>query len=75
MEADETSDTRGLKCPMPLLEMSTKIKEMRSGQVLEVWVDDPAFEPDVIAWCKLMRCKLLEVKKEGNIIKAYIKKS
>lgn len=49
--ADQTLDCKGLVCPMPIVKITKKTKEMSSGQTLEVLANDKAFEPDVNAWC------------------------
>ena len=40
MKADVQVDCVGLFCPMPIVNTAKKIKEMKSGQVLEVIADD-----------------------------------
>ena len=49
--ADHFLDCKGLVCPMPIVKITKKTKEMSSGQTLEVLANDKAFEPDVNAWC------------------------
>ena len=50
--ADKTLDCKGMVCPMPIVKTSKAIKEMSSGQNLEVLSTDKAFEADIQAWCK-----------------------
>ncbi|MCX6011931.1 MAG: sulfurtransferase TusA family protein [Chloroflexi bacterium] len=40
MKADHKLDCVGLYCPMPIVETSKKMKEVKSGEVLEVTADD-----------------------------------
>lgn len=47
---DETLDTRGLACPMPLLKTKKTLKGMKSNQVLEVIGDDPGSKNDIPSW-------------------------
>jgi tRNA 2-thiouridine synthesizing protein A len=49
--ADQTLDCKGMVCPMPIVKITKKTKEMPSGQTLEVLASDRAFEPDIKAWC------------------------
>ena len=49
--ADQTLDCQGLVCPMPIVKITKKTKEMSSGQTMEIFANDKAFEPDVNAWC------------------------
>lgn len=48
--ADRVLDCKKLNCPMPIVKISREIKQMNSGQTLEVQATDPAFEADVRAW-------------------------
>lgn len=43
-----------------------KLKEINSGQVLEVRVDDPAAREDIEAWCRLSGNTLLNLRLEGD---------
>jgi tRNA 2-thiouridine synthesizing protein A len=56
LKSDTTSsreqlDCRGLTCPMPIVKLAQKAKEMGSGQ-LEVHADDMAFPADLKVWCE-----------------------
>jgi len=44
-------DFSGLKCPIPVVRLSKLIKEMAPGEEVEITADDPAFCPDIKAWC------------------------
>jgi len=59
---------------MPILKIAKIIKEIPSGEILEVIADDPGFKPDVTAWCSQSKNELVELKEEGKILKAYIRK-
>ncbi len=67
-------DLRGLKCPVPVLRMSSFLmkKEVNAGDVLEVWADCPTFETDVKKWCSDFKKVLLKVQTEGDIKKVQI---
>lgn len=53
-------DCRGLKCPMPLVRVSGRLKEMEVGEALKVTADDLAFCPDIKAWTELTGHSLIE---------------
>jgi len=74
MQPSKTFDAQGLRCPMPILKIAKIIKEIPSGEILEVIADDPGFKPDVTAWCSQSKNELVELKEEGKILKAYIRK-
>ena len=61
----ETLDCKGLMCPMPIVKLSKAMKVLNPGETLEVIGDDPAFGPDVRAWCAKMNAPLLSVTQQG----------
>jgi tRNA 2-thiouridine synthesizing protein A len=48
-----TIDALGRKCPIPIIMLAERIREVPIGQVVAVLADDPAAESDVPAWCML----------------------
>jgi len=50
IKPDQTLDTRGLACPMPLLKTKKTLKGMESSQILEVIGDDPGSKNDIPDW-------------------------
>jgi len=49
---DETIlDTRGLKCPLPVLKARKRLKSMAKGEVLRVQADDPVAIVDFPHFC------------------------
>lgn len=71
---DKTLDVVGMKCPRPLFEIIKEIKAMQSGQILEVIADDPAFKPDIEAWCMQTGNVLQRLTRVGNTIIVNIQK-
>jgi TusA-related sulfurtransferase len=45
-------DTRGMKCPMPIIKLSAELKKLPVGAELTVVADDKGFPPDLRAWCQ-----------------------
>ena len=74
MKADSSLDCVGLYCPMPIVKTAQKIKELKTGQVLEVVADDKGIKQDIPAWCKATGHEFLGVEEEGGEIKVYVKK-
>ena len=72
--ADKTLMTLGMKCPKPLFEVSRSMKTLAVDDVLEVIADDPAFRPDIEAWCRRTAHSLLELRSDGPRLIARIKK-
>ena len=75
MEADATVDCVGLYCPMPIALMSKKIKELKTGQVVEVLADDPGIKEDLPAWCKATGNEFLGLEEENGKYRGFVKKT
>ncbi len=73
MQKDTTLDARGLMCPMPIVNLAKKVKEMKSGQVLELLADDVGAKEDVPAWCSRTGNALIGTEEEGKLLKFYVK--
>jgi tRNA 2-thiouridine synthesizing protein A len=48
-----TIDALGRKCPIPIIMLAERIREVPVGAVIAVLADDPAVYTDVPAWCAL----------------------
>jgi tRNA 2-thiouridine synthesizing protein A len=48
-----TLDALGKKCPVPIIMLADRIREVNVGQIIEVLADDPAAKADLPAWCAL----------------------
>jgi len=48
-----TIDALGRKCPIPIIMLAERIREVPVGQIVAVLADDPAAQSDVPAWCML----------------------
>ena len=46
-------DALGRKCPIPLIMLAERIREVPVGQVVAVLADDAAARTDVPAWCRM----------------------
>jgi tRNA 2-thiouridine synthesizing protein A len=47
IEAYSVLDARGLTCPMPLLKTKKTLKDVPTGEVLEIWGTDPGSKNDI----------------------------
>ena len=52
-------DARGLRCPLPVIELQKVAAQSAGGQVLTLLSDDPASAADVPAWCRMRGHQLL----------------
>ena len=46
-------DARGLRCPQPIIELSKEVTFMQAGDQVILHSDDPATEPDLVAWSRM----------------------
>ena len=54
-----TINALGRKCPIPIIMLAERIREVPVGQVVAVLADDPAAQADVPAWCMLKSQELV----------------
>jgi tRNA 2-thiouridine synthesizing protein A len=52
-EPSLTIDALGRKCPIPIIMLAERIREVPVGHLVAVLADDPAAQTDVPAWCML----------------------
>ena len=74
IKAANTLDTIGLYCPMPIILTSQRLKEMKSGDILEVISDDEGIRKDMPVWCKSTGNQFIELLEDSGIFKVYIRK-
>ncbi|GAA3734558.1 tRNA 2-thiouridine synthesizing protein A [Spinactinospora alkalitolerans] len=48
-----TIDAIGRKCPIPIILLAGRIREVPIGSVIAVTADDPAARSDIPSWCRL----------------------
>lgn len=73
--AEYSINARGLQCPGPIVKLFTQSKEAQTGDIIKIEVTDQGFKKDVQAWCKKTGNELVEMREEGGVIFATIKKS
>ncbi len=67
--------TLGMKCPRPLFEVHKSIRQIGAGEQIQVTADDPAFRPDIEAWCRRTGHVLVSMENEGQNIVAVIERT
>lgn len=60
-----TLDCRGMRCPLPVVELARTAARLGTGEVL-LLADDPASEADVPAWCRLRGATLMASGRDGT---------
>ncbi|MFC4561553.1 sulfurtransferase TusA family protein [Nocardiopsis mangrovi] len=48
-----TVEAIGRKCPIPIIMLAGRIREVPIGSVIAVTADDPAARTDIPSWCRL----------------------
>jgi tRNA 2-thiouridine synthesizing protein A len=51
--ADLELDCRGMLCPLPVIELGKRIREVPMGGLVAVAATDAAARTDVPAWCRM----------------------
>ncbi len=67
--ADEPAkvlDCTGLRCPLPVIELTRHLEDVAVSEVIGVLADDPAAKADVPAWCRLRGQEYVGVRRQGR---------
>jgi cysteine desulfurase len=59
-------DSRGRRCPLPILDLARAIGGVDIGSELSVLADDPAATTDIPAWCRMSGQELLGTSSQGG---------
>jgi tRNA 2-thiouridine synthesizing protein A len=73
--ADSTLDTRGLKCPLPVLRARKAMQSLAPGAVLEVLATDPGTVQDFAAFCAATGHELVAQAERGGEFTFEIRKT
>ena len=68
-------DAKGLACPMPIVKTKKIMKELESGQVIEVQATDKGSKADLKAWAESTGNHYLGTIENGEILFHYLRKS
>ena len=62
-------NARRLLCPLPVIRTQDKVKQLQSGDTLEVICTDPGVMQDIPTWCRINGHKVLSAENvEGEYI-------
>jgi tRNA 2-thiouridine synthesizing protein A len=73
--ADQTLDTKGLNCPLPILKTKKALNGMAADTTIEVLSTDPGSVADFEAFCRTTGNPLLEQSQDDNIYRFLIQKA
>ena len=68
-------DLMGLRCPLPVLKIAKKIKEIKRGDIIKVKVDDPKAEKDINELNQQINIKIIKKIKHNDFMLFEIKKN
>lgn len=74
MNADHQLDTRGLRCPEPIMMLHQQIRRMAVGEVVHILATDPATRRDIVQFCEFLPHELLASETEGEELQYWIQK-
>jgi tRNA 2-thiouridine synthesizing protein A len=67
-------DLKGLSCPLPIVKTAKAIKELKSGDLVEVLATDPGSVPDFAAWSRSTGNEVVDRTHEGEVYRFVIRK-
>ncbi len=73
-DSDETMDVIGYPCPIPLMKVLTRLKEMEAGQILEIVSDQKDIRKDAEDVCQRTGDELLGVEEDGGLYRVRVRK-
>jgi len=74
MTITRTLDLKGLACPLPIVKTSKAVREMASGELIEVFATDPGSVQDFSAWCRSTGNELVGHSREDGVFRYVIRK-
>jgi len=67
-------DAKGLKCPMPIVRTAQAMKNLASGQLLEVLATDPGAVADFAAWSRSTGNEIVTSSVEGGVYRFIVRR-
>jgi TusA-related sulfurtransferase len=65
----QTVDSRGKRCPIPIIDMAKAIALISIGEELLLLSDDPATTSDVQAWCRMTGHEVISQDGDRHIVR------
>ena len=67
-------DLKGLLCPIPVVKISSAIKEIDIGEVIAATATDPGVMMDIPAWCATTGNELLSMDEVDDVFTFHVKR-
>ncbi|MCP3030890.1 sulfurtransferase TusA family protein [Halobacillus sp. A1] len=74
MNSTKVLDAKGLACPMPIVKTKKEMKELETGDILEIHATDKGAKSDLAAWAKSGGHELLKDEEEDDVLKFWLQK-
>lgn len=74
LEADATTDIIYMMCPMHLLTIEDKIKEINESQILSILTDYDGALEDIPDWCRKTGNEFLGIYEDSDHYRFFIRK-
>ncbi len=71
-ESPTILDTKGLKCPLPVLKARKALKDVAPGGLLRVLATDPGAAKDFAHFCEATGCTLVESAEDGDGVLSFL---
>ncbi len=71
---DHQLDARGLYCPEPVMMLHNAVRDMASGELLEVLATDPSTQRDIPKFCQFLGHELVEEAEADGEFRYLIRK-
>jgi tRNA 2-thiouridine synthesizing protein A len=68
-------DTKGMKCPMPIIKAKNALKDLNGGDELRIEATDPGSVADFAAFCRTTGNDLVDSTEEGGVFVFVIRKA
>jgi tRNA 2-thiouridine synthesizing protein A len=75
IRVDQTLDTKGMSCPIPILKTKKALDGLKKDQVLKVETTDPGSQKDMAAWASRTGNEILKTEQAAGTFTFYIRKS
>lgn len=60
-------DAKRLLCPLPVIRTQDKVKQLKTGDQLEVSCTDPGVMQDIPAWCRINGHTILSTQENQGV--------
>lgn len=74
IQTENVLDAKGLACPMPIVKTKKAMKNLESGEVLEIQATDKGSTADLQAWAKSSGHEYIGTEAEGEVLRHFLRK-